>query len=343
MAIIWGREREANRIKQANRAAAVGRLMLGQINNWPEFLEVATIDLENLPRKRLKAGLADVKSRLSNEVKSFNHKNFIGMSEDKLSLLYEDIKAHRGLEISLKEFAQKYASIKPEVLKGNPAHLTVCISLWGLQYKYPEDELAKDLVQALQFASEAYVELKHYDEKTHTEIFAERVKIGLVIRKKLFASRAALLLCFNLMEAYLNGLAWDYIQKKGTKDISERQKKLLEDTYLVSFSDKLKKYPSVLTGKELWLQPDNELESFVSILEPYRHSLVHPSPFSAPERFGGYDKLRLLYRIDYDTAMLATSSVIKFIQRIHKHVYGETGTLPDWIENLKTEIQKLPE
>ena len=111
MAIIWGREREANRIKQANRAAAVGRLMLGQINNWKEFLEVDTIDLENLPRKRLKAGLADVKSRLSNEVKSFNHKNFIGMSEDKFSLLYEDIKAYRGLEISLKEFEQKYASV----------------------------------------------------------------------------------------------------------------------------------------------------------------------------------------------------------------------------------------
>lgn len=43
-----GREREAEIIRQANRAAAVGRLMLGELNPWQEFLQADVTDLEGL-------------------------------------------------------------------------------------------------------------------------------------------------------------------------------------------------------------------------------------------------------------------------------------------------------
>jgi hypothetical protein len=97
MSLISGREREARQIRQANRAAAVGRLMLGEFDNWHAFLQADAIDLENLPHRRLKAGRADVKTRLSTEIKNFCSRNFQGMSETKLSRLYEEIKAFRGL------------------------------------------------------------------------------------------------------------------------------------------------------------------------------------------------------------------------------------------------------
>jgi hypothetical protein len=341
--MLTGREREAKLIKQANRAAAVGRLLLGETKNWHEFLEADIVDLENLPRKRLKAGVADIKSRLSVEIKRFCSRNFREMDESKLSLLYEEIKAHRGFEIPLQEFEQKYAQIKREVLKGNPAHLTVCISLWGLQYKFPEDELAKDLIQALQLAAKAQDELEQYKERPHSEIETERIKISSVIRQKIFAARSALLSCFNLIEAYLNGLAWDYIQRNGTENLSNKQRKLLEDTASASIRDKLMKYPNILTGKEVWRQPDGELETFINALKPFRDSLVHPSPFSAPEKFGGYDKLRLLYRIDHDTALLTANLLVVLVRRIHEHVYSNSERLPEWIENLRVEIDKFGE
>ncbi|WP_420643807.1 hypothetical protein [Candidatus Leptofilum sp.] len=131
---LSGREREAKMIRQANRAASVGRLMLGQFNTWQEFLKADVLDLENLPRRQLKSGKTDVKRRLSPEIKGFCSRNFRGMTKSKLSLLYEDIKAFRGLEIPLKEFEKNYARVNRKVLKGNPAHLTVSISLWGPSY-----------------------------------------------------------------------------------------------------------------------------------------------------------------------------------------------------------------
>lgn len=341
--MLTGRERDAKLIKRSNRAAATGRLLLGEIKSWHEFLEADNIDLEKQPRKRLKAGVVDIKSRLSKEINQFCTRNFRGMDENKLSLLYEEIKAYRGFEMPLHDFEQKYAQIKRGVLKGNPAHLTVSISLWGLKFKFPEDELAKDLMQALELATKTQKELGIYEKKTHLETVTERDKIGLLIRQKNFAARSAILSCFNLMEAYLNGLAWDYIQKNGTEHLSNNQKKLLEDTSSASIRDKLMKYPNILTGKEVWKQPDNELEAFITDLKPFRDSLVHPSPFSAPEKFGGYDKLSFLYRIDHNIALSSAFLMIALVQRVHKHVYGDFEKPPEWIDNLDLEIKKYSE
>jgi hypothetical protein len=163
------------------------------------------------------------------------------------------------------------------------------------------------------------------------------------MRKQTFAARSVVLLCFSLLEAYLNGLAWDYVQTYGTAHLSNRQRKLLEDTYRASTQDKLRRYPGILAGSELWDEPDEQLDHLIGILKPYRDSLVHSSPFSAPERFGGYDKLRLLYRIDYDTAIATAELLIGIILRIHRHVYSDVSALPEWLCQLELEVQSVAE
>jgi len=337
-----GREREAQLIRRANRAAAVGRLMLGELHTWHQFLEADTVDLVSLPRRNLKAALADVRRRLSLEIKNFCSKNFQDMDERMLSLLYEEIKAYRGLELPLSEFEKKFSAVRREVLKGSPAHATVCISLWGLQFRFPEDELAKDLISALHLISETHIELNHYRAKPHAELDKRKAEIASLMRRKMFAVRSAVLCCFNLMEAYLNGLAWDYIRTHGTSSLSNRKRKLLEDTTSASIREKLDQYPEIIAGK-LWKEPDEELDGFVDILKPYRDSLVHPSPFSAPERFGGYDKLRLFYRIDYDTALATADLLVRIIRRIHEHVYRDGSALPVWICELESEVKGISE
>jgi len=128
-----GRDREIKLIRKANRAAAVGRLMLGEITTWQEFLAADNIDLKKTPRKNLKGAVKDINLRLKKEIEKFCKKNFESISQDLLSNLYEGIKQYRGIEMPLKEFEQKYAKIKKDVIKGCPPHLTVHISLWGLQ------------------------------------------------------------------------------------------------------------------------------------------------------------------------------------------------------------------
>lgn len=337
-----GREREANQIRKTNRAAAVGRLMLGDFDTWQEFLHADVVELTSLPRRQLRSGKIDVERRLAPEIKNFCSRNFIGMTDSKLSLLYEDIKAFRGIEIPLRDFEEKYARVKRKVLKGNPAHLTVKISLWGLQFKFPEDTLSKSLSVALDLIVQAQKELGKYRKSFHRNLTKNREEIAMWIRQSDFAAQSAVLVCFNLLEAYLNGLAWDYMQLVDVSTLSNRKRKLLEDTSTVSTRDKLRKYPSIITGNDLWDVAEKEdiLNAFMDVVKPFRDSLVHPSPFSAPEKFGGYDKLRLLYRIDYDTGLLTANMLVSLIELIHFHIYGKSEKLPDWFGQLKQEVEK---
>lgn len=341
MPIVSGREREANAIRQANRAAAVGRLMLGEFDDWQDFLQADIIDLEKLPRRSLKAGKADVRKRLTPEIMKFCAKNFRGMDGEKLSLLYEDIKSFRGLELPLSDFESRYASIREEVIRGRPKHLTVSISLWGLQFKFPEDKIAKDLIEALTILVDVKSNVDAYKSKSHKEIKSSREVVGLLIRKMEFASRTAVIGSFNLIEAYLNGLAWDYLRVHGVSNLSNRRRKLLEDSSSVSLRDKLEKYPEAITGEPLWEASDEDFEGFINTLKPFRDSLVHPSPFSTPEKFGGFDKLRLFYRVDYDTAALSVTLLLNLLKRLHDHVYGETNPMPDWLKEFLTGAKEL--
>lgn len=335
-----GREREAKMIRQANRAAAVGRLMLGEFNSWQEFLGADVLDLENLPRRQLKSGKTDVKRRLSSEIKSFCTKNFRGMTESKLSLLYEDIKAFRGLEIPLKEFEEKFAHVNPKVLKGNPAHLTLSFSLWGLQFKFPEDELAKDVATSLRLIGQAQEDLEKYKKAKHQSLEKYREKIAALIQQNSFASRSTILFSFNLMEAYLNGLSWDYRHTNDTSHLSNSQRKLLEDKYRnVRFWEKLKKYPQIITGRDLWNVKKNSeyLDAFLNTVQPFRDSLVHPSPFTKSEESVGYDKLQVFYNIHYGTGIGTANLAISLIELIHTHVYGDEN-LPKWFTELRQAV-----
>lgn len=219
--------------------------MLGEFNTWQEFLEADTLDIEDLPRRQLKSGLYDVRERLSPTIKYFCTKNFQGMDEKKLSLLYEDIKAFRGLEIPLEEFEKKYAPVRRKVLKGSPIHLTVVISLWGLQFRFPEAELANDLASAIKIAYETQDQMRKYKRKSHRKLEEDRSLIALLVRQNNFAARSIILCSFNLMEAYLNGLAWDYVKTRDMTQLSNTKRKLLEDTNNVSIREKLLKYPKI--------------------------------------------------------------------------------------------------
>lgn len=323
-----GRQKEALLIRQANRAAMVGRLLLGEVRDWSEFLEPEVDNLANLPRRQLKSGKADVRGRLSHELMRFCDKNFVGMNVARLSEMYEEIKAFRGMELPLAEFESRFARVRPEVLKGNPAHLTICVSLWGFQLKVSEEQLARDVMEAASLADDAEGKLAAFEGLTHAATMKNRDEIRSLQRKKLFAARATVIACFNLMEAYLNGLAWDYLRTTSPATLSTRSRKLLDDSASASIRDKLRKYPEIISGATLWSEPDSDLTGFLDIVKPFRDSLVHPSPFSAPQKFGGHDKLRLLYRIDNDTAQLSASLTARLIARTHKHLRGDAASLP---------------
>jgi len=311
----------------------VGRLILGQLGTWEEFLRVDLEDLESLPRRNIKAGAADVRKRLSKEVKSFCSRNFVGMGEANLSDLYEEVKAHRGLEMPLPDFQVKFAKVKDAVLKGQPRHSTVVISLWGLQFKYPESLLAKDVLESLGLIREANSKLTPHDKQPHSWVKSNKAKIAQLIRRRESASRMCLLSCFNLVEAFLNGLAWDFSRSPEieSKLLSNKDRNLLKDGPV---GDKIRKYPRIISGSSLWDGNDDLVRGFMDCVKPFRDSLVHASPFSDPDRYGGRDKLEHLYRIDDEKAKEAAQISVEIIEKVFRHIKGSRMPLPDWLKEL---------
>jgi hypothetical protein len=334
---IKGRDREAALIRNANLACAAGRLLLGEISTWQEFLETDTVDYTNLPRKQLKSGKYDIQKNLTDRIDSFCKSNFSKMTQAKLVFLYEELKAQRSLEIPYKEFRDRYSPVKGFHEKGYPEHSTVCISLWGMQYRFPEHDFSNDLILATDQCIEADEAINEYRKKRHSQLSKDKNIIADLIRKIESSKRQVMQTAFSLLECYLNGIAWSYYQKMKNGSLSNRKVKTLQDTSNVTLRDKIRKYPLIIFGKEIG---ERYYQFLLDEGKRFRDSLMHPSPFSAPEKFGGYDKLEKLYNLDIETVSKSVSGIIEIIEKIES-MKGKKTPVPIWLHEIKTAANHL--
>jgi len=157
-----GRDREAAEIVRLRRAAEVGRLMLGELNEPLRPIREADAVARN--RRELKAERDTLRISLRGELQKFCRQNFVDVEPEDLGALYDDILAHQcEYRLSLREFVSRIGQPRPGVLKGAPAHATVHLSLWGLQTEYPEMHLARDLAVAYNDALDAQREAQAHE------------------------------------------------------------------------------------------------------------------------------------------------------------------------------------
>jgi hypothetical protein len=330
-----GREREASEIVRYKRAAAVGRLLLGELNDPMEAILIE--QYLNRPRRDLKAERDSIRAYLRGELDKFCRKNFENIEPEDLAKLYKPLFERKSVwYLPLTDFIRDFGKFKVEVLKGAPLHSTVHISPWGLQTDFPEQHLMKDL--AVSFNEAVEIEenrLTPYRTKTWGEKKGQKTKseIADLVRRGAVNQRTCILSCFNLIEAYINGLAWDYVQTHNVSGLSkDNRNALTESERPVNIIDKLIKIPRLVAEQETGPlhQTREPLKSFIEIVKPYRDAIVHASPFAAPEKFGGYDKLSKLYELNLSTVRHAVDITIALIGEVHRFV-GGSGTLPLWI------------
>lgn len=329
-----GRAREASEIVRYKKAALVGRLMLGQLDGPMDAVSVE--EFLRKPRKELIAERERLRLFLRGEIESFCRENFESLGSEGLADLYDVISAH-GSEwfVSAAEFEKDFGRFKGGVLRGAPPHCTVRISPWGLQTEFPEHHLIRDLAV---FLNEAINIEEHSLTPYRTGSWKEqkqqntRPEIAELIRRRNASFRACVLSCFNLVEAYINGLAWSYVQTHDISGLTEKnQNTLTESKGFVSIVDKLIRVPALVTGQNVGPlhQTREPLKTFVEITKPHRDAIVHASPFAAPQKFGGYDKLAALYDLDMVTVRKAVDVTIDMVRILHRFV-GGTADEPEW-------------
>lgn len=326
-----GREREAREIVRYLRAAEVGRLLAGKLTGPMERI----FDEQYLgkPRRELRERRSAIRAYLRSEIERLCRSNFENIKPEDLARLYEPLYARgSSWRLPLTEFIELLGQPKEGVLKGAPLHSTISLSyLWGLQTEYPEMHLVRDLAYSFNRAVEAESGLKEYEKMPSSKAKTKKVQIAKRVRQGTFHRRMCVLSCFNLVEAYINGLAWTYVQTHDISGLSGRKQKVLTEGQ-TSILDRLVRIPQIITGRSPGpLESDREpLSVFRDTIKPFRDSIVHASPFAAPKRFGGYEKLSKVYELNLETVRQTVEMTLDIIGRIHRFVGGK-GALPQWI------------
>lgn len=328
-----GRLREAKEIAKFQRASEVGRLMQGKLRN--PMVWISYDQYINIPRKELRERREGIRVYLRSEIEKFCSRNFDKVKPINLAKLYEPLYEHGSFwRLPLIEFNQLLGQPKKGVLKGAPLHSTVSLSyMWGLQTEYPEMHLVKDLAYSFNSAVEAEEKLKDYGEMSQDKVKLLQKEIANLVRSGTYHRRMCVLSCFNLLEAYINGLAWAYVQMHDISGLSNRKQKVLTEGQ-TSILDKLVRIPQIIAGRSSGpLKIDCEpLSIFKNTIKPFRDSIVHASPFAAPERFGGYEKLSKVYELNLETVRQTVDMTMDIIGIIHRSV-GGNDTMPQWMHS----------
>ena len=330
-----GRERDVAEIVRFKKAALVGRLLLGELDG--PMQAISEEDYRSKPRKELIAEREAIRSYLRGEVAKFCRQNFVELEPESLSELFDVVFANKSSwRVPLVDFIRQFGAFRDGKLSGAPLHCTIHISPWELQTEFPETLLMKDLAitfnDAIDIEEHRLLPYRALPWRKWKEA-RTRPEIGDLVRRRDAFLRACLLACFNLIEAYVNGLAWDYVE---THDVSrltdEKQNTLTGRKRLVNIEDKLIRIPALVAEKATGPlhQSREPMKSFLDIVKPYRDAIVHASPFSAPLKFGGYDKLTKLYELNVVTVRMAVEITISMIGEIHRFV-GGAGQLPQWV------------
>jgi hypothetical protein len=341
-----GREKEVSAIVAHDRGVEVANLLMGKLNG--PMRPIFPDKYLSLPRRQLRSGKASTQDGRAEELEDFCQRNFGTRESERLARLYEPLYASGStLRLPLKEFATLIGQPQEGVLRGAPRHSTICISLWGLQTEYPEMHLVRDMAVALNAAIGLDVEIKQHEGTPWAKVKQSdmRIHVAELTTRASFYRRMCILACFNLVEAYINSTAWDFVNSHDVSGLSKNKHDLLTSGQ-ASILEKLVKVPEIVAATSPGpLAPEKDpLKTFKETIKPFRDSIVHASPFSAPARFGGYDKLSKIYELKLQMVCDTVDLTVDIIRRIHQFLGGR-GDFPHWLPprsaDGKFEIEKV--
>jgi hypothetical protein len=258
--------------------------------------------------------------------------------------LFNEIKSGipLGLRMPISEFESRFAPLRREVHKGRdqhrPFHATISITLLGLRYEYPGWHFANDIAVALGEARALAGQLEAFSgrQSPSLELSLKRkwVDAEPLARRQAALDRWCVIACFSLLEAYLSGLAWRVTQLEGERlsEMPSKDRKTIEDAGS-SFRDRILRIPRIVSKRALWVESDPDVRAILD-QKLIRDALMHPSPFSVPEKYGGKGKLSAIYELQDDLVEKCVRDTFVAVKRIFQQVNGDAAPLPSWVTDL---------
>lgn len=199
----------------------------------------------------------------------------------------------------------------------------------GVAIRHPEYHLARDLAlqNNLFFDCARASEEAFRLEKEKMVITTDREKTTEADQS--FA-RSVILICFNLIESFVSGLAAEFLL--ATPDVEADLRKKLEDTG-ESLRKRFGKFPRLITGNENAMRGTEKLvERLFGECKQRRDSFVHCTPGPKPSAYGGYVKEEMFHDPGEAEVRETVSLTVEAISTVWEIVYSRKG--PRWLPNL---------
>ena len=200
----------------------------------------------------------------------------------------------------------------------------------GFEVRLIEASLFEDMCALFNLAA------KSHARRTGVESTKER-------KERSSLQRATIVAAFNTIEAYLNGIAFDFLElnegplHRSDESLLREWDAARQRPRYLSLRDKLLQYPKIIVGAEHPpIHDDNcsELKFVVESAKQFRDAIVHPSP--APHALtGDLDKEVAVHNVDFETVTRIVDTTIALIRKVDRIVYGSNSDerLNNWLRD----------
>jgi hypothetical protein len=206
-------------------------------------------------------------------------------------------------------------------------------------FQLPEAMLYEDMALAYNLA--------HETKTDASQIFVPGGHID--VKKHYLYLRTALLSAFYFVEAYLNGVAYDFYYKyKGTLSIKERDFLLEWDSQrdkrsLVSFEKKINEYPKIILKCQhppLTSSNSEYLKVLLSDGKEMRDSVVHQSSKTL-DLTKTPEKVKWLLNVQFDSVTRVVDAAVGFTKELNA-LLGKDGLLLYWLYSRDSHTGRFP-
>ncbi len=327
------------------KALVAARLLLGDFDSWDVFnreRETANKIANRHAARSVSAQIGRTYRDLSSGTQKFISENFARCDYGDLAKLCDAIPLGQGLHLRLDEFEGKLFPLAGRIMRRFPFHAHLSVSLWGLQFEFPEFHFLRDLESAIKDLEETYARVAQFRNSGRNPKQSQGEIAELVAREQ-FLGRSIISAAFSLVESFLSGIffAASHIQSVGTLSCDAdflNYAKTKESAPLKNRIDQVVRFTS--QGRST-----SSVEPFKSLIEygkPFRDAIHHTTPFER-KAVGAGDRLTKLYSINGTIALQVTIHCLDSILAISKWAFGpdgETAIVEDCTK-LRQEAQRI--
>lgn len=228
-------------------------------------------------------------------------------------------------KIILEIYFKRYELIMPR-FNQLPLHARIAIDPGYFRQKHPEVDffileaaIYEDMCNLFNLAKNIYAKLEFKNE------YKKEIKTYHSL------SRATIVTSFNFLEAYLNGIAYDYYYinhhnlDDKTKMILTEYDHLHNKQKFISLREKILQYPKIIIGSAHPPLQESNCKELAYVLENakiMRDSIVHASAIPGTEK-----KEDKLFHIDFNDTENIVDNIIILIKKIEQTIEGNLDYL----------------